>query len=651
LASKAASNTARKRSSDASRLEGGQAIPHLSPGRTGTLVLLALISALQIWGLAHYFPPATWLGPEPFYTNSYALHFARGLRQAESLRAHARLWSYSPALMAGYPAGTATEPMGAAVGPWLVVSEWMNPAVAYKALVLGLLAAAPFAAALAAWGLELDTDECLIAAMFGAMGTFSAPGLAMTRAGMFAFFSASYLCLALSCLMYRCARHGGSRLFVVLAVAGGAITYLHPLTPLLLAGPAAGVLLETVRQPRRWAALVASFVGIFIIALGWLGPILLTHDLRAYFSQWWHTPTSFLPAARELLSARLNFPPLILLGLMFLGLVRIRLSRWYKASLCTTTLVFCVLAYFGSMISATDVVEPVRFEAPFYFYAVPFVAAGARELWGRLSALRRGLRYPAWAVALITVLFYCWIPFYLADFDLSSHGRILGRLPEQGEELTRWITASDPESRLLVESGWSTQDDQLLLPYFGADVGLLWAVESGRELIGASPTERFSIYRFADFGNGVAFGRPLEQWSPDEFRKQLEIYNVGSAILWSDQAKQFFAALPDSHLLAQSEPFELYGLSGTRSFLFEGRAASVRAYEDCIQLKGAEPGRLVLKYHYFRTLRAAPTLALIPVAAGNGDPVPFIGLVNDVRRDITIYNAGFLGLDRPACGR
>jgi hypothetical protein len=126
---------------------------------------------------------------------------------------------------------------------------------------------------------------------------------------------------------------------------------------------------------------------------------------------------------------------------------------------------------------------------------------------------------------------------------------------------------------------------------------------------------------------------------------------VGGAILWSDQAKRFFAVLPDTHLLEQSEPFEFYGLSGTRSFLLEGRAASVRAYEDCIRLKGAEPGRLVLKYHYFRTLRASPTLALIPVAAGNGDPVPFISLFNDVPRDITIYNAGFLGLDSPACGR
>ncbi len=156
MASKAASNAARKRSSDASRLKGGHATIHSSPGRAGTVAILALISVLQIWGLAHYFPPATWLGPEPFYTNSYALHYARGMRQAESLRAHGRLWSYSPALMAGYPAGTTTEPMGAAVGPWLVVTGWMNPAVAYKGLVLGLLAAAPFAAALAAWALELE---------------------------------------------------------------------------------------------------------------------------------------------------------------------------------------------------------------------------------------------------------------------------------------------------------------------------------------------------------------------------------------------------------------------------------------------------------------------------------------------------------------
>jgi hypothetical protein len=651
LASKAASNAVRRRSFKESRAADAAAAPELSPGRPGTLALLALISALQIWGIAHYFPPANWLAPEPFYTNSYPLHYARGLRQAESIRRHARFWSYSPALMAGYPAGTYTEPMGAAVGPWLVITGWINPAIAYKFLVLGLLAAAPFAIALAAWWMELGTNVSLIAALIGALGIFTAPGIAMIRAGMFLFLAACYVCLALCAFMYRCAERGGAARFVALAIVGGVLTYLHSLTPMLIAGPALGILLATVGKPSRMAALAASFAGIFLIALGWFGPVLMTLHQGAHFSNWWHTPTSFVAAATELLSARINFPPLIFLGLMLYGVATVRLARWFKASLCASALIFFALGYFGSMIPKADVIEPARFEPAFYYYAAPFVAAGAYALWRRFGSLPRWLGYAARSVALAGILLYGWIPFYLVDLDLSTHGPLLEKLPDQAREIARWIAASDPDSRLILENGWTMKGQQLILPYFRADLSLMWAEENGRDLVGGSPSEGFSIYRFADLGNGTAFGKSLNEWPAADFSKQLEIYNVGTAIIWSSQAKQFFASLRDAHLLEESEPFALYGVSGTRTYLLEGRAASVRAHEDCIQLKDAQPGQLVLKYHYFQTLRAIPSIPLRAIAIGNGDPAPFIGIVNDAPRDITIYNAGFLGLDHAACAQ
>ena len=650
MASKAASNAARKKSSSTAEAE---TVPEASPGRAGTVLILLLISAIQIWGIAHYFPPDSWLGPNPFYTNSYALHFARGLRQADSIRTHARLWSYSPALMAGYPAGTYTEPMGAAVGPWLVLSGLidLDPAVAYKFLVLGLLAAAPFAIALASWWLELPINVCLVAAIFAAMGIFTAPGIAMIRSGMFLFLAACYVCFALCAFMFRCARSGDAKSFVMLGAAGGAISYLHSLTPVLLAIPALGALVETIDRPRRAAALAASFAAIFLIALGWLGPIVATSDLGVHFSNWWNTPESLVPALEELLSARLNFPPVMVLALMLYGVAKIRLSRWCKISLAASGLIFFALGYFGSFIPKAGLIEPARFEPAFYFFATPFLSAGLFALWRRFGKLPRILRYLTRSLAVIAIVFYAWIPFFLVDYDLGNHGAMLTELPKGADELTRWIAESDADSRLIVESGWTMRKSQLILPYFGADLSLLWAIENRRELIGGSPSEGFSIYRFADFGSGQAFGRALNDWPPEEFSKQLEIYNVGGVIVWSEEAKQFFGGLRDVHLLEQSEPFELYGVSGTRSMLLEGRADSVRASEDCIRIRGAQPGRIVLKYHYFRTLRATPGIPLNPIAAGNGDPVPFIGIANDAARDITIYNAGFLGIDHPACAR
>jgi hypothetical protein len=41
-----------------------------------------------------------------------------------------------------------------------------------------------------------------------------------------------------------------------------------------------------------------------------------------------------------------------------------------------------------------------------------------------------------------------------------------------------------------------------------------------------------------------------------------------------------------------------------------------------------------LKYHYFKTLRTDPPIVMSPAPIGNGDPIPFIAIDNNVRRDI-----------------
>ena len=50
-----------------------------------------------------------------------------------------------------------------------------------------------------------------------------------------------------------------------------------------------------------------------------------------------------------------------------------------------------------------------------------------------------------------------------------------------------------------------------------------------------------------------------------------------------------------------------------------------------------------MKYHYFRTLRTDPPIAMNAAPIGNGYPISFIAIDNDVRRDIMVYNAGFGG--------
>ncbi len=619
------------------------------------ILALATVCAVELWGLSRYFPPGSWLSGQPFYTNSYALHFARGLMGEAALRRHLRLWSYSPSLMAGYPAGTRTEPMGAAVAVWLWLASGLThgqspaqAAVLYKLLVVGLLSAAPPAMACAALWLGFGWSVALISAVLAAFGIFNYPGLLMIRGGMFAFLAASFLCVAWGAFVYRALERGGAWRFAVLAACGGALTYLHPLTAILLAPPALGGMVAS-RGRRRAIALAASLAAVFILSLGWLGPILLTVQIGRHFSNWWQTPQTLAGGLLLLFRWRLPFPPLAVAAAAAYGAPCARTRRRFTFVWLAATLAFAALAYFGSTIKAFDDLEPGRMETAFYFYAAPFAALGAHRCWRRLGLMRLPWRRMLRVLAFGAVALFGLVSAASLWLETAVHGPIAVALPAQSNELASWMTAPGRDSRLLLESGWSIdKNGGVRLPYFGADVGPLWALESGRELIGGSPSEGFSSFSFVDFGNGRAFGRPLDRWRPEEFRKQLEIYNVGGLVLWSPGAKRYVAQVPDVKLLLESPPYALYGVAGEFNLLMAGEARSVEAVQDCIRIRGARPGRLVLKYHYFRTLRAWPPMRVRPVVIGNGDPNPFIQVDNDTLRDIWIYNAGFTGLGRPA---
>jgi hypothetical protein len=618
-------------------------------------IALASIGALivvQIGGLTSYFPLHSLISSQPFYTSSYALHFARSLMSSNALAHHFRLWSYSPSLMAGYPAGTRTEPMGDVVALWFwlwngfsAVRSVGRAAVLYKIFVVGLLSSLPAAMASAARWLGFDWGVAALAAALAVFGTFNLPGLLMIRAGMFAFFAASFLCVAWSALLYAWMARGLSRL-VLLAILAALLTYLHPLSAVLLLPAALGSLIET-RNAQQFLAIAAAFALAFALSLGWLLPILLTRDIGVHFSHWWQTSRSISGGFLALLRWRLPFPAASIILLTVYGATRAPLPSGFKRVWLLATFVFCVIAYFGSAISLFNDVEPGRFEAPFYSFALPFAALGIREGWTRMGQLQAPLRPILKTLSVITVAYFALVSVASLLVETTVHGPIATSLPEQAEEVRRWITASGADSRILMESGWVVDERGASTPpYFKSDVGLLWALDANREIIGASPSEGFSTFSYANLGNGIAFGKTLANESTADFRRQLELYNIGELILWSADAKQYAEQVEGLVLLQRSDPYALYGVAGDHTYLMAGNARSIRAVQDCITIKRAKPGPLIVKYHYFSTLRTDPPVSIGPAQLDNGDPNPFIRIDNDRERDIYIYNGGFTGWGR-----
>ena len=488
--------------------------------------------------------------------------------------------------------------------------------------------------------------------MLGALGIFNFPGIVMIRVGMFGFLSASCMCVAWGAFLYRTLAAGRGWRFALLAATGGAITYLHPLSALLLIPPAlAGLTMS--RGSRRWA-LAVSLAGSFVLSLGWVGPLLLTLGIGVHFARWWQSPQTIVGGLQALCRFRLPFPPLAIAAAAAYGALCAPVHRSFKGIWLAATLAFAAMAYFASLAPVLADIEPLRMEAPFYFYAVPFAAFGIYRGWNALGLVRTSWRLPIKILALGFAIYCGLVSVGSVWLETRTNGPIATALPPEAAEIEDWIKKVGSDSRVILESGWSIGNHGEVRPlYFESDLTLLWTLESGREVIGGSPSEGFSTFSFVDFGDGAAFGRNLKQWTPQQLRQQLDLYNVGELLLWSEEAKSYISQLPDVKLLLEREPYVLYGVEGLRSYLLAGRAGAVKATEDCIEISNAQPGRLVLKYHYFRTLRAAPPMRLSPALMGNGDPNPFIQIDNDSVRDIRIYNSGFTGLGRPdaACAQ
>jgi hypothetical protein len=616
--------------------------------RALAIATIAALTIVQLWGLTRYFPISSWFNRRPFYTSSYALHFARSLMSASSMARHFRLWSYSPYLMAGYPAGTRTEPMGDAVALWfwLWSAFWKfnsigRAAILFKMFVIGCLVSIPAVAAATALWLGFDWTVAAIAAGLGVFGTFNFPGLLMIRAGMFSFFTACFLCVAWSALLYDSRDRGTPRLAAV-AISGGLLTYLHPFTSILMV-PASIAILAERRSARRLIVAGAALLVAVILSLGWVVPLLLTWNVGLPFAHWWQTPETLSGGFAALFRWRLPFPPILLVIGATYGAAQVPLRARFMAAWVVATFAFAVLAYFGSALTLFRNLEPGRFEVAFFAFATPLAALGARDAWVLLGRARPWFRYGGKAINLIALVFFALVSLASLWLETGAHGPIATSLPDQAGEVWGWMRSAR-DSRIIMESGWARDENGASMsPYFNSDLAMLWAFEGDREVIGGSPSEGFSLFSFADVGNGVAFGQELDSLTPEQFRKQLETYNVGSLIAWSDDTKRYLDRVDGLVALQRSDPYMLYGVAGDHTFLMMGKAATVSASQDCIQIKGAQPGRLVLKYHYFRTLHADSPISISPAPIDNGDPIPFIAIDNDAPRDIRIYNAGFTG--------
>lgn len=602
------------------------------PTRPRARLVLAAILLAHLAASTQAIRPASLLGPEPFYTDDHALHFARAAVVAEELPQTGRLWAYDPGTLAGYPLGATVFDLDNAGTAVALAVLPLSPERAYKVLVALCLLAAPVVIWAAARRLGAAEDEALAAA---AAAVVVAAAAFTFRLGMFANFTVSHLAVLAFALAAAHLRAPGWRSFAALVGVGTLGLYLHVFMGILLLVPCAVlVALEVRGAPRRalgQAALITA--ALVVLSASWLWPFLrfagvLGWDYPHHFFQTGPLATAWRP-----LTVLWGWP-LLLLAAGAAGWVvwARRAPGAVAAAYGVWLLVLLVSALQGSRLPFVGRLEPLHLMLPLSFALCPLAGVGV------VAALR-----PLRAAALAPLAFAPHLVVTLVR--LAPLPPLVAALPPEGRAFVAWARdLTPPGARLLVEDRSHLERPRLDRdvpdhPYFGSHLPALLPRLTGREVLGGPYPEMPIRPHAADLTSGVFLGTPLAEWPADRLAAALARYNVGVVVVWSSAARARLGALPDVVTPAgQLGHFAAFRTRATPSFLLVG-TGRVDARPNALAVTGASPGGVVLKYHWYPGLCSEPPLPVRPHDTPD-TAMPFIAVDNGAVRDFTIRPTG-----------
>lgn len=287
-------------------------------------------------------------------------------------------------------------------------------------------------------------------------------------------------------------------------------------------------------------------------------------------------------------------------------------------------------AFLGHGWSVTAWTEPYRFLVFFLLGTCVLAAIGladAPERW--MTSARRVI---PWASPLLAVALGRFNPIGPAlPLRAGLDGEAVGLVTLLDRKL-------DSEHRLMVEdSAWEHPEADWIANlegpghhYFGTHLPTLLPEILGRELVNGSYVGRpFVRQQVVQFESRFLDGRPLAAWSANELAALFERYAVGHVLVWSSEARAALASqgeivAPDGAL----GEFALFRVRHPTSRFLAGSGRIATAL-DRIELSElvSSGGRVVLRYHFDRELRASPPVALERFTV-DGDPIGFVALVD-----------------------
>lgn len=609
-----------------------------------SLIFFILFYSLHLLGVFGFVSFFEWGSGRPLLTDDYAVRSPLFSDTRELFKTSKNLWGYSPYHLAGYPyALSAISIKGEQL--FSLMLPFVNPAESLKLYILIGIATFPLLIMATARTLNFSFSSSSTAGVISILFFWKHPNVSSVRWGSISYIIACPLAMLALAFFLRFLKKNSVRSFSLFLLLGSISLLIHAIALLVILPPALAALIRAWKKESRqtlWFGFL-GLLGMIAMNLFWIFPLLRYYsflDIRI----------SATPYFLEKLSFRSwYFQKDISRGLLlFLGLWGVwRGFRKRDSAAFPFAFGIIILASLMFLLikPAIFLHQKFRYDWPLSLFLLfpasellPEKGTQFFNLWTK--EITRPLDFRKILLLCGTVLFLL----ALLGYDRTRYETCIQHLllkektflssvplptsmtPPEMNLLLKWIEEKkDKEGRLLMEDSHHPQHI-----YWESHLPAIIPFLTGKEVVNPPLPEAPLQGEAIGFVDGTLLGKPIEELPVAAFKEYVELYNILWVICFSPKAKEYLKALPRTYIREETSigPFSCYKINRSSNFFLKGTGKVAAGFNRIVVREiMEESGEMILKYHWFPTLRTSPPRRIERVAYG-GDPVGFIRVLN-----------------------
>jgi hypothetical protein len=612
-----------------------------------TTLILVFIFTVSAFSITLFLKPGDIFSPSPIYTDDYSMHFAQCLSTKRFLSSSGKCWGYDPFFLAGFPRGALVNADNKAWELLFYVLSSFSEGFAFKIYLLLLLIIYPFLLYGAARNCNLSRGVSVIASVLSLFFFHLSIAIDFVSWGMVSYVFVCFFAIYLFSLLYKLFEQFTWKRYCIFVVLSSLMLLMHILSPLILFVPLLILYacnMRTLTFSRHIALLLMALI-VLVLNSFWLIPLVqffqdktarpenysftlqidnLLEPVTVYFQQ----KQSILHRKAPQLNN--TFIEVILLLFGIGGLYSLGKERKMKLMLALAggTLFLFAIAYYGSHTTLFPQLQPQRFTIPLNIFLI-IPASISMFLMFQMLFTGRNKRTVCFSAVLMFVLLVGPVGKPLKAIYSYNLYRLNCEFPPPLRELLNCLeTTTSREGRILLEdSEFSKETPQH--EYYGGHFPALFPEQVKREYL-CAPRPLYPIkHSYASFTTGVLFEKKIEDYSLQELKERVEIYNVKWIVCWLEQSKKVFNRYPD-YLVKKAEidTFTIYEVNKNPSFFLKGEGVVKSDYNRlALSQLAAADDEVIISYHWMKGLQSNPARKLERVFVGN-DPIGFIRIID-----------------------